>query len=61
MSKTNDTSKPNRAAQVRELRDEELEKVSGGYKTYDVIVTSFAAPYHVGISDGTSNTIAFGE
>ena len=32
MSKTNDTAKLDRAPQVRELRDDELQKVSGGLK-----------------------------
>jgi bacteriocin-like protein len=30
MSKTNDTSTPGPATQVRELRDDELQQVSGG-------------------------------
>ena len=36
MSKTNDT--------VRELRDDELEKVNGGYIFTDVMVESIVAP-----------------
>ena len=48
MGKSNDSSKLGRAPQVRELRDDELEKVSGGYKMSHVI-------------DGTSNTIFVGE
>ena len=34
MSKSNDSSKLGRAPQVRELRDDELQEVSGGY-VYD--------------------------
>ena len=40
MSKTNDTSKLGRAPQVRELRDDELEKVSGG-KNDAIVVADF--------------------
>ena len=58
MSKSNDTSKLGREPQVRELRDDELQKVSGGYIYSDMLVSSFAPSYHV--TDGTSNTIAFG-
>ena len=44
MSKTNDSSKLGRATQVRELRDDELQKVSGGLKVTmeDILVTSVA-------------------
>jgi hypothetical protein len=41
MSKTNDTSTLGRAPQVRELRDDELLEVSGGYAFTDVMVESF--------------------
>jgi bacteriocin-like protein len=40
MSKTNDTSKLDRAPQVRELRDDELQEVSGGVTMEDILVTS---------------------
>jgi hypothetical protein len=41
MSKTNDTSKLGPVTQVRELLDDELLKVSGGYTFTDVMVESF--------------------
>ena len=40
---TNYTSKLGRATQVRELRDDELQKASGGYTFYDVKVESIVA------------------
>ena len=40
MSKTNDTSTLGRTPQVRELRDDELENVSGGA----IIAADFAYP-----------------
>ena len=40
MSKTNDTSKLGPAMQVRELQDNELQQVSGGYTFTDVMVES---------------------
>ena len=58
MSKGNDSSKLGRATQVRELRDDELQKVSSGYIYSDMLVSLFPPSYHV--TDGTSNTIAFG-
>jgi hypothetical protein len=54
MSKTNDT--------VRELRDDELEKVNGGYIFTDVMVESIVAPrdfnsgHTVGFSLGATQT-----
>jgi bacteriocin-like protein len=56
MSKTNDTSDFGRAPQVRELRDDELQEVSGGYTLKECMISGVVA--HV--TDGTSNTIAFG-
>ena len=44
MSKTNDTSKLGSAIQARELRDDELQKVSGGYTFNNVMVESIKAP-----------------
>ena len=44
MSKSNDSSKLGRAPRVRELRDDELETVSGGYNFTDVMVESIVAP-----------------
>ena len=41
---TNDTSKLVRATQIRELRDDELQKVNGGYTFTDVMVESIVAP-----------------
>ena len=43
MSKSNDISKLGRAPQVRELRDDELENVSGG-KNGAIIAADFAYP-----------------
>ena len=43
MRKSNDSSKLGHAAQVRELRDDELQKVSGGRMS--------------DVTDGTSNTL----
>jgi len=40
MSKTNDTSKLGPPMQVRELQDNELQQVSGGYTFTDVMVES---------------------
>jgi hypothetical protein len=40
MSKSNDSSKLGRAPQVRELREDELENVSGGYTFFTVYVDS---------------------
>ena len=40
MSKTNDTSKLDRAPQVGELRDNELQEVSGGVTMEDILMTS---------------------
>ena len=55
MSKTNET--------VRELRDDELEKVSGGYIFTDVMVESIVAPRDhnsgLGFSFGATQTGAF--
>ena len=48
MSKTNDSSKLGRAPQVRELRDDELQEVSGGYTFTDVMVESVVARGTVG-------------
>jgi bacteriocin-like protein len=56
MSNTNDTSDFGRAPQVRELRDDELQEVSGGYTLKECMISGVVA--HV--TDGTSNTIAFG-
>ena len=70
MSKSNDSSKLGRAPQVRELRDDELQKVSGGGMHLEDVSVGFSIDigtsenlvvknaYHV--TDGTSNTIAFG-
>jgi hypothetical protein len=44
MSKSNDSSKLVRTPQVRELRDDELEEVSGGYTFNNVMVESIVAP-----------------
>ena len=53
MSKSNDTSKLDRAPQVRELRDDELQEVSGGRITMeDIIVTSFSG----GLGNNTLDT-----
>jgi hypothetical protein len=41
MSETNDASKLGRAPAVRELRDDELEKVSGGKRSGAVIGADF--------------------
>ena len=40
---TNDTSKLAHATQIRELRDDELQKASGGYTFYDVMVESIVS------------------
>ena len=48
MSKSNDSSKLGRAPQVRELRDDELQEVSGGYTFTDVMVDSVVARGTVG-------------
>ena len=56
MRKSNDSSKLGHAAQVRELRDDELEKVSGGRInapfTMDMVV---ATPFSIDI--GTSENL----
>lgn len=52
MSKTNDTSKLGSAIQARELRDDELQEVSGGYTFTDVMVESFFG----GLGNGTLDT-----
>ena len=44
MSNNNDTSKLAHATEGRELRDNELEEVSGGYAFSDVMVESVVAP-----------------
>ena len=71
MSKTNDTSRPATLEDHHTLADSELEAVSGGFSidigtTETIVVTkttdvasSWRAPRP--ISDGTSNTVSFGE
>jgi hypothetical protein len=51
MSKTNGTSKLGRATQVRELRNDELEKVSGGKMHLEDISLAFS------IDIGTSENL----
>ena len=61
MSKTNGTSRPATLEDHHTLADSELEVVSGGIvvtKPTDV-ASSWRAPRPV--SDGTSNTVSFGE
>ena len=61
MSKSNDTSKLGPATQVRELRDDELENVSGGNSGSDRPVESLSffrldpAPFSIDI--GTSENL----
>jgi hypothetical protein len=60
MSKTNDTSRPATLEDHHTLADSELEAVSGGIVvTKPTDVASWRAPRPV--SDGTSNTLSFGE
>ena len=54
MSKTNDASKLDRAPPVRELRDDELENVSGGSCCAG---SHFPAVKLTDVIDGTSNTL----
>jgi hypothetical protein len=54
MSKSNDSSKLGTATQVRELRDDELEKVSGGSCCAG---SHFPAVKLTDVIDGTSNTL----
>jgi hypothetical protein len=63
MSKTYDDSKLGRAPQVRELRDDELENVSGGSRdnnpfTLDVVV---ATPFSIDIGTSENLRAAFVE
>jgi uncharacterized protein DUF1559 len=57
MSNTNETSTLGPATQVRELRDEELQKVSGGTCCAG---SHFAAVKMSNVTDGTSNTLLIG-
>ena len=61
MSKSNDTSKLGPATQVRELRDDELENVSGGNSGSDRPVKSLSffrlAPAPFSIDIGTSENL----
>ena len=41
MSKTNDTSKLDRAPQVGELRDDELQEVSGGVTLENTLISGY--------------------
>ena len=52
MSKSNDSSKLGRAPQVRELRDDELQEVSGGTFT-DVMVDSVSVVARGTVGGGT--------
>ena len=59
MKNTNDTSKLGRAPQVRELRDDELQEVSGGRdvrKGGAIIVYDYEGS---ALRDGTSKPLAF--
>jgi hypothetical protein len=52
MSKSNDSSKLGPATQVRELRDDELENVSGGQIKFDCWVHE---QYKTGAAEGFGN------
>jgi len=53
MSRNNDTSTLGPATQVRELRDDELQHVSGGVNLENVQITSF-------VSRGTGYVVSLG-
>ena len=42
MSKSNDSSKLGRAPQVQELRDDELQEVSGGYTLENTMISGYS-------------------
>ena len=54
MSKTNDSSKLGRAPQVQELRDDELQVVSGGVTLENTMISGYSVVVSTGGGTGTA-------
>jgi len=56
MSKSNDSSKLGRAPQVQELRDDELQEVSGGYTLENTMISGYSVVATGGATGGGTGT-----